>query len=80
MRRKERKNGRTRIEEVKVWEKVRLRTEKSFGERGKFEAWKRDWRWKWIFGRRGEKGTKVWERRVASEKGRARRAEMVKYW
>lgn len=81
MRRKERVKGRTRMEEVMVWEILRLRIVKSGDEGGNPAAWKREVRWLWVVKRRGEEGRRDCERRSAAEKGKARRREVVvKYW
>lgn len=59
MRRKERVKGRAKIEEEMVWEILKLSTEKKSEEGGKAAAWKSMVSRLWIFGKRGEEGTKI---------------------
>lgn len=79
MRRKERVKGRTRSEEVMVWESLRLRMEKNSESGGKPAARKSERSREWTendSGRREEEE----ERRSEAENGIAKMAAAVKKW
>lgn len=79
IRRNEKVNGRSRIEEVIVWESLRLNIAKKCGETGNPMASKRDRRWKWIlFCKEMESGERNDERRTEAENGSAKRDTFVK--
>ncbi|KAI3761301.1 hypothetical protein L1987_51713 [Smallanthus sonchifolius] len=76
MRRKERENGRTRIELEMVWESLRLRIVKNSDSGGNPAALKSDRRWEWKERKSGRREEE--RRRIEAENGRAKLAAQVK--